>query len=505
MSSKQTVAAPFQPEKSAREEDAWLNDVGPRVLPLAQEILRKESTTDFLPERSPTDRYLSLPDYKEKGNEYLLDPQHPLREMVLRLSGLIWHKLQDTLNDLSLSESTLADRVRREAIEYVREEPVQPHVIQGLADADRLLRGVVSEVLGYGPLEGLVEDRAITEIIVTAPDCTYVKRGGRVEEMPCHFVDEQHMLRITNNFLRRAGKHVRSDWSIIDGYLPDGSLFTAALPPHTTGGPIITLHKPAQQRFTVEDCVRGGLLNQQMAEFLLACVQARLNILICGGADTGKTALLNALCMSIPEHEHIVTIEELAELHLKRRWHVALLSGRVSAGERVTPRDLLQHAERMRPEHLIVGECRGNETGELIRMMNNGQEGVMTTLYAQSIRDGLARLKMFCQEGEMELADTVLQARLTRALQVIVHLVRLPDGSRKISTIAEILRSSGQEMKLRTIFHYMAEESDETRGTFLASGFPPTFLERLRERGLHLPDDMFVPCTVPLSATARHS
>ena len=437
-----------------------------------------------------------------------IDSRHPLWAMVLYLSSEIWFDLRDSLNDPTIPEQTLVDRVRRKAIDLLRAESVQPGLIKNMADADILVRAILNEVLGYGPLKALLEDQSVSEIIVTGPCCTYVERNGRVEEALCCFVDEQHILRVIGNLLRLAGRRMRSDYSIVDAYLPDGSLFTVTLPPNTVNGPTITIRRHIKRQFVMSELVARGSMSQQMANFLLACVQGRLNIVICGATHCGKTTLLNALCMCIPTQEHIVTIEEIAELHLDRRRRIALLSGCKGPGNagRITARDLVQHAERMRPQRLIVGECRSDEVVELLRAIIGGQEGVMMTMYAHSVRDCLTRLEMLCRAGGMDIAGELLSAQLARSLDIFVQLSRLQDGSLKITNIVEILGADDNEIRFRSIFHYKDEGYDakngKATGKFTASGFAPTFLERFQAIGIHLPREIFVPCTIPLHAKA---
>ena len=361
-----------------------------------------------------------------------------------------------------------------------------------------LPRPQVEEVLGYGPLEVLIRSEDISEITVVGPHLTYVLRDGKVEEVPDCFEDERHMLRIIENMLRCAGRRIEPDWPIADMRLLDGTSVYIIMPPYAVHGPTITIRKSSRRPFSMTKLVELGSMTQEMAGFLTACVQARLNIVVCGGIGSGRTTLMNALGSCMPTERRIVTIENVAELQLSQRHVIALESRQtdLDSSKCVTMRDLVLHALRMRPEHLIFGECHGSEVVELLQAMYSGCSGVLMSVYSQNLRDCLTRLEVMCLAGGSNLPMMIIRAQLAAALDVVVYLTCLRDGSHKVMNIAEVQGIEDDIIRLQNIFHYQDMEVDivtgKVQGIFKSGGFRPSCLARFEAANIQLPREMFM-------------
>jgi pilus assembly protein CpaF len=313
-------------------------------------------------------------------------------------------------------------------------------------------------------------------------------------------------LRIIENMLRRAGQHTEPHWPLVDVRLPDGAYASIIMPPHAVNGPTIAIRKYPKLPLRIDDLVQLGSMTQEIADFLSACVQGRLNIIVCGSNGSGRTTLLNALSSCIPASERIVTIEDMAELKLEQRYVVALESrqaGTDSTGQ-VTARDLVAQALRMGAERIIVGECRGSEIVKLLQAMYSGYSGVLMTMYAQNLRDCLTRLEVICQAGHMNQPLTAIRAQIAGAVNVIVYISLLRDGSRKIMNVAEVRGIEDDTVKLQSIFYYQDTGIDaktgNVKGIFRPSGFRPMFMPKLEAANIRLPREMFVPFHIASSS-----
>jgi pilus assembly protein CpaF len=399
---------------------------------------------------------------------------HPLWPIVLHLSERIWHELYQKPDITTVSDFVLIEFVRKQAIDILRTDPKVAGQVHDLSQAELVLHSVVNEALGYGPLEPLIKDANIYEITAVGPRFTYVERNGNIEDVPCVFEDDRHMLRIVENMLRRAGRRIKPDWPIIDVRLPDGSLVNIVMPPSAVNGPTITIRKRSKKPFTLQDLVQLDSLSQEMADFLSACVQARLNIAICGGIASGRTTLLNALSAFIPERERITTIEEAAELQLSSKHVVALVSQLGGEGG-VTMRDLVMNALRTGSERIILGECRGEEAMAIIQAVSSGYNGVLLNLFASNLKDCLAHLETMCLAASPHMPGEMIRKQLASSLDIIVHVARLRDGSRKVLNIAEVQSFDGTSIKLQSIYHYkengLDQQSGQLQGEFAESGF----------------------------------
>lgn len=355
--------------------------------------------------------------------------------------------------------------------------------------------------IGYGPLEYLLKDDSITEVTCIGPRRTYVERNGLLEEVPCNFQDDQHMLRVIEHMLQSASQHLQPGWPIVDVRLPNGMQLNVVLPPSAVNGPTITLRKGVKEPLTLAELVRGNTLSQAMADILQACVEGRLNIVICGSQNSGRTTLLNALCAAIPNDERIITIEESAELRLRQKQVIGLVAQTVGShvAGRVTLRDLLTNALRMGPERIILGECRGAEVLEMLQALYTGHNGTLMTAYATNATNCLSRLETLCFTGGITMQSLpvhILRRQIADSLDIIVHISRMPDGSRKIVDIAEVLSAGNDKLKTQSIFSYHVDGLDSETGKatsqFEPGGVCPTFLSKFAVMDIHLPQEMFV-------------
>lgn len=446
---------------SIPQEDAWLNDVRP------------------------------LPPTTSRPSSSIV-PGHPLWWLVLRLSERLWQELAQQPGLASLSETAQGGFVRQRTLDILREEPKMAQSIHDITVARLVVESIVAEVCGYGPLTALLQDDSVTEITVVGPRFAYVERNGTVEDVPCSFENDSHMLRIIENMLRKTGRHINGDWSIVDVRLPDGSLVNIVLPPSAVNGPTITIRKGTTKPLTLENLVQLGTLSEEMAVFLQASVQARLNIVLCGGVNAGRTTLLNALSAAIPADERIATIEDEVELRLSQRHVVSMVAALTGSNgaSNVTMRDLVRNALHIRSERILLGECQGDEVVEMLKAMYNGTNGTLMALFANDPRNCLARLEAMYLAAGTATPVMMIRNQIASALDVMVYIARLRDGSRKILNIAEVQGVEHDAIKWQSIFYYKGTASPNA--TFAASGFSPTFLTRFKELDIILPEDMFI-------------
>jgi pilus assembly protein CpaF len=365
------------------------------------------------------------------------------------------------------------------------------------ADIERqFLKTVVDEILGFGPLEPLLEDDDVTEVMVNGPGLVYVEKSGKVAETNIKFVDDEHVLRVINRIIEPLGRRVDHDWPMVDARLPDGSRVNAIIPPCAIDGPTITIRKFSKTPFQIEDLIRFGTLTEDMARFLEACVVSKLNIVVSGGTGSGKTTLLNVLSGFIPEGDRIITIEDAAELQLHQR-HVVRLETKhpsVEDGRPVAIRDLVVNSLRMRPERIVVGECRAGEALDMLQAMNTGHDGSLTTVHANNPRDTISRLETLVLMAGMDLPLQVVRKQIASALDLIVQQARLRDGSRKVTSITEVQETDGNVVILQDIFNFVeeGEKDGQVIGRFEPSGVRPKCDARLKTRGFIMPGTMFL-------------
>ncbi len=366
----------------------------------------------------------------------------------------------------------------------------------------QIVREITDDILGYGPLEQLLRDDSVTEVMVNAFNRIYCERAGRIERTTAAFVDNAHLLRIIDKIVSQVGRRVDEASPMVDARLPDGSRVNAIIPPLSLEGPTLTIRKFSRDPYTMSDLVNFGSVSPKAAQFLAACVKGKLNVLISGGTGTGKTTTLNAMSAFVPEDERIVTIEDAAELQLQQE-HVITLESRppnIEGQGEVRIRELVRNALRMRPDRIIVGEVRGAETLDMLQAMNTGHEGSLTTIHANSPRDALSRLETLVLTAGLDLPLRAIREQISSAFDVLVQITRLVDGSRRITHITEVLRMEADVITLQEIFQ--AKPADEESASFGArvrllsplqcTGLKPQFLDKLAANGVALHSSFFV-------------
>ena len=364
------------------------------------------------------------------------------------------------------------------------------------AERDRMVDEILDEITGLGPLEPLLEDDSITDILINGPDTVYVERNGRLERAQCRFNSEQHLMQIIDRVVSQVGRRIDESNPMVDARLADGSRFNAIIPPLALDGPMVSIRRFGHRPLTSDELVQGGSIPKPMLDLLHAATRARLNILVSGGTGSGKTTLLNCMSGFIPDDQRIVTIEDAAELQLQQR-HVVRLETRppnLEGNGRITAEDLLRNALRMRPDRIIVGEIRGVEAVDMLQAMNTGHDGSMSTVHANSSRDALSRVETMGGMGMPNTSDQRVREIISRALDLIVHLDRLPDGSRRVMGVTEVAGMEGNVITTQDIFTFEQSGVDEhgrVYGHFQATGVRPTFASKLARAGIQLPPELF--------------
>ena len=361
---------------------------------------------------------------------------------------------------------------------------------------DELEHQVMNEVMGFGPIEPLLNDPSITEVMINGPKHVFVEQKGRVSETDIQFDDDAHVFRVIDRIIRPLGRRVDRKWPMVDARLPDGSRVNAIIPPSAIDGPTITIRKFSKDKLTVDDLMKFGSLTPSISEFLRACVVARVNIIVSGGTGSGKTTLLNVLSNFIPDHDRIVTIEDSAELQLAKP-HVVRLEARPADPDgtgKVTIRDLVINSLRMRPDRIVVGECRAAEALDMLQAMNTGHDGSLTTLHANTPRDAISRLETMCLMAGIDFPIKVIREQIAAAIDLIVQQARMRDGSRKIVQISEVQGMEGDIVVMQDVFRYVETGTDADGrliGEAQTTGIRPKFTPRLEAAGFYLPAEMF--------------
>jgi pilus assembly protein CpaF len=416
----------------------------------------------------------------------------PLAEIRRR----VHQELQDILGPQLYNERSL-DVLEQRVKETLHVVLAREETPLTSADRSRIAAEICDEILGHGPIEPLLRDPDINEIMVNGPDQIYVERFGHIVPVDAAFVDEEHLRRIIDKIVARVGRRVDESSPMVDARLPDGSRVNAVVPPIALDGSALTIRKFAADPYTITDLIGFGTLTQPVAMLLELCVRGRLDILISGGTGTGKTTTLNVLSQFLPAEERIVTIEDAAELQLHQD-HVLRLESRppnIEGRGQVTVRDLVRNALRMRPDRIVVGEVRDGAALDMLQAMNTGHDGSLATVHSNSPRDSLSRLETMVLMAGMELPVRAIREQISSAIDLIVHQARLKDGTRRVTHITEVVGMEGDVVSLQDIFlfDYKAgtDEFGRFRGTLNSTGLRPNFLDRLAEVGLTVPMEIF--------------
>jgi pilus assembly protein CpaF len=415
----------------------------------------------------------------------------PFAEIKNRIHLAVIGDLGPQLFNVNMDPIALRERVAADIRGHLGQE-------SGISrdDRERIANDIADDILGHGPLELLLADESVTEIMVNGPFDVWVERQGRLYETTVRFNDESHLRRIINKMVAQVGRRIDESSPMVDARLPDGSRVNAIIPPLSLSGALVTIRKFSKKRMEMSDLIRLGTLSTETVEFLQRCVQAELNILVSGGTGSGKTTLLNALSTAIPDADRIVTIEDAAELRLNQR-HVLRLEARPKniEGEGEIPiRELVRNSLRMRPDRIIVGEVRGAEALDMLQAMNTGHDGSLSTVHANAPRDALARIETMVLMAGFELPIKAIRAQVASALDMIVHLERLEDGSRRVTSITEVQRMESDVITLQELFEFKVEEVTSDRvvmGSLRSTGLRPTFLHKFEKHGITLPVSLF--------------
>ncbi|MDJ0954934.1 MAG: CpaF family protein [Acidimicrobiia bacterium] len=419
-----------------------------------------------------------------------------VQELRRKLHYKVVEGLGPMLYDRQMSDAELKLRVM-EMLEWAldQEESVP------LARADRvaLLQEIADDVLGYGPIDPYLSDPDITEVMVNGPHQVWVERAGRLSLSDTRFVDATHLERIIEKIVGQVGRRIDESTPMVDARLPDGSRVNAVIHPLAIGGPFLTIRKFSADPFTADQLVGMGAFTEQVAGFMRRCVYGRLNIIVSGGTGSGKTTLLNVLSSFIPDTDRIITVEDAAELRLNQM-HVLSLEGRpanIEGQGQVTIRDLVRNTLRMRPDRIVVGEVRGGEALDMLQAMNTGHDGSLTTVHSNTPRDTLSRIETMVLMAGMELPVRAIREQVSSAVDLVVHLNRLRDGSRRVTQVTEVVGMEGDVITTQDLFLFDygmgMDEDGMFKGRLKATGIRPSFSDRLTDFGINLPAELFAP------------
>jgi pilus assembly protein CpaF len=418
-----------------------------------------------------------------------------LDQLRRRIHDTLINELGQVLHDDAVSEEDLWRRVHVEIQNALGSESVP----LSASDRARLVEDMADDIVGYGPIDRLLRDETVTEIMVNGPKMVYVERSGKLELDQAKFLDETHLRRIIDKIVARVGRRIDDSQPMVDARLPDGSRVNAIIHPLAIGGPFLTIRKFSEDPLTVQDLINFGSLTTGSARFLQACVVGKLNMIVSGGTGTGKTTMLNVLSAFIPTDERIITVEDSKELQLGQD-HVLSLETRPSNIEgkgEVAIRDLVRNTLRMRPDRIVVGECRAGEALDMLQAMNTGHDGSVTTVHSNSPRDTLRRIETMTMMAGFDLPVTVIREQMASGIDAIVHISRLRDGSRRVTHITEVQGMEGDVVTLQDVFlldqSKGLDENGKVQALLRPTGIRPKFSEKLLENGIRLNPAMFDP------------
>ena len=417
--------------------------------------------------------------------------QHSFQEMKARLHRTLINRM-----DLTKLQALTQEQVHAEVSRLAEAVLAQEAMPLSVSERERLVNDVQHELFGLGPLEPLLADPTISDILVNSHKTIYIERRGKIERTNVQFKDDEHLMRVIERIVSSVGRRIDESSPMVDARLQDGSRVNAIIPPLSIDGPVVSIRRFGSDPLKMSSLIEFNALTKDIADMLQMVVTARLNILISGGTGAGKTTLLNALSAYIPENERIVTIEDSAELQLQQP-HVVRLETRppnIEGRGEVTQRDLVKNALRMRPDRIVIGEVRGGEAIDMLQAMNTGHDGSLTTVHANTPRDALARLETMIQMTGMRLSDRAMRQQIASALNMVVQVARMSDGSRRVTSISEVTGMEGETITMQEIFQYERTGVDKegtVLGRFRPTGIRPRFAERLKACGLQLPRVFF--------------
>ncbi|MBX9760265.1 MAG: CpaF family protein [Beijerinckiaceae bacterium] len=420
-------------------------------------------------------------------------PRPPLLDARVKLHQKIIHEF-----NLALLEKVTREELRTQIGRYVRDYVRDEKLPLNQKEAEAFVDDILDDMTGLGPLEPLLKDPTIADILINTHEVVYIERFGKLEETGVQFKDEAHLLRVLNKIVAGVGRRVDESSPMVDARLPDGSRVNAAIKPIAVDGPLISIRKFSKNKYSLESLVPTGSLKQPMADVLSAAVRGRCSVVVSGGTGSGKTTMLNALSCCISPRERLITIEDAAELQLQQK-HVLRLETRPPNSEgkgEIRMRELVKNALRMRPDRIIVGECRGEEAFDMLQAMNTGHEGSMTTIHANTPRDALTRMEQMIGMASLPMSQNSIRGQISAAIDIIVQLQRLSDGKRRVVSVSEITGMEGDIIQMQEIFKFV-KVSTETDGTIIghhvATGIRPRFLTDLAAMGITFPASTFDP------------
>jgi pilus assembly protein CpaF len=429
------------------------------------------------------------------------DAETLYKDLIARRPALLEEKLKihariiDEFNLTVLEKLPRAELVKQVAAyvaSYVRAEKISLNQ----RELDIFAEEIIDEMTGYGPIESLLKDPTVTDILINTHKRCFVERFGKLQEAKVHFKDEGHLLRIIGKIVSGVGRRIDESSPMVDARLPDGSRVNVAIRPIAIDGPLVSIRKFADRAFSMDRLIEVGAIRRQMADVLTAAVRGRISLIVSGGTGSGKTTMLNALSSFIPGEERLITIEDAAELQLQQI-HVGRLETRPPNAEgkgEIRQRELVKNALRMRPDRIIIGECRGEEAFDMLQAMNTGHEGSMTTIHANTPRDALKRLEQMVSMAQMTTTVGSIRGQIASAITLIMQLQRLPDGRRRVVSVTEVTGMDGENIETQEIYRFVKESTDAAgniHGNFWATGIRPNFLKELKAYGVEMPPAHF--------------
>ena len=431
------------------------------------------------------------------GTEVPPESKQDAQSKLIETKVHLHQRLLEIMN-LGVIDKMPRDQFRREVGEMVRDLLTEEQIPLSLNERNQLSSDILDELLGLGPIEPLLKDPTVSDVLVNTYRQVYVERNGKLEHTPVKFKDDRHLLRIINKIVAGVGRRIDESQPLVDARLPDGSRVNAIIPPLAVDGPLLSIRKFAKIPINIEKMIEMGSMTPQIAELLQAIVRCRLNVLISGGTGSGKTTLLNAMSTFISDAERIVTIEDAAELQLQQS-HVARLETRPSNIEgkgEIAQRELVKNSLRMRPDRIIVGEVRGGEAFDMLQAMNTGHDGSMTTIHANSCRDALSRLEQMIGMARIDIPLRSMRSQIASALQVVIQLQRMSDGRRRLISVQEITGMEGEVVTMHEIFRFKRLSTSPDgiiQGEFRATGIRPKFFGVFESMGIQMSPDVFAP------------